>query len=77
MRRPHGNVLERRIHTRFHRRRCSLWSLSPRGSRMSPKTLYAIAGRDEFGGIGREGGRRGEEGEPVALQNEQNGAEGK
>ena len=45
---------------------------------MSPKTLYAIAGRDEFGGIGGGGGRgRRREGEAVALQNEQNGAGGK
>ena len=42
---------------------------------MSPKTLYAIAGRDEFGGIGGE--RRGSKGEAAALQNEQNGAGGK
>ena len=34
---------------------------------MGPKTLYAIAGRDEFGGISKGSERReGEEGKAVA-----------
>ena len=66
------------ILTLFHRR--FLWSLSPRGSGMSPKTLYATQSPDETNSAEREGepeeGGRDGTGR-VALQNEQNGAGGK